>query len=388
MINFLIKKFVKDYNNYSNARVRNSYGSFCGIMGIILNVFLASIKFIAGLMTSSIAVMADSFNNLSDAGSSIISLIGFKMSNKPADDDHPFGHGRAEYISGFIVSIVIFLMGIELLKSSILSISSPKQLEINIISIIILCISIGVKFWMFLFNKKIGKKIKSVALQATATDSIADVTATLAVLISMLISFFTSWNIDAYAGIIVSFFIIYAGFGAAKETTNLLLGQGVDEDFVAEIRKKALSYQYIEGIHDFIVHSYGSNKKLISFHAEVPCTADIIEIHDVIDNIERDLKKEFGCETVIHMDPVAVDDVETIQLKHKVANLMKVIDEKITIHDFRMVNGTTHTNLIFDAVLPHKFRLNDEQFLQAARLAIKTLDESYEIVVTVDRNYT
>lgn len=387
MTNFLIKFFVKNYKDTTNPNVRLNFGIFSGIVGICCNIILSVAKFIAGILSSSIATTADAFNNLSDAGSSIVSLVGFKVAGLPADDDHPFGHGRAEYISGFIVSMVITLMGVELAKSSFNKIINPQKIEFSIISLVILSISILVKLWMFFFNKNISKKIQSATIRATSVDSLVDVIATTAVVISMLVSYFTSLNIDAYAGSLVSLFIIYTGFATAKDTLDPLLGQQPDIELVNSIQKRVLSYSGIVGIHDLIVHNYGSNKKLISLHAEVPCTVDILDIHDTIDNIERQIKQEFGCETVIHMDPIVVDDVVTLAMKERILALTKLIDNSIDIHDFRMVEGKTHTNLIFDVVVPYKFRLTDSEIIEAIANAVKILDGTYKVIITVDKAY-
>lgn len=387
MTNYLVRLFVKDYDNHTNPQVRSRYGVFSGIVGICLNIMLSIGKFISGILSSSIAITADAFNNLSDAGSSIVSLIGFKMANMPADDDHPFGHGRAEYVAGFIVSMVITLMGVELAKNSFDKMINPQAVQFSVLTLCILLISIGAKFWMFLFNRKISKTINSATLKATSVDSLVDVIATSAVAISMILGHFTSIQIDAYAGGIVSLFIIYTGFATAKDTLNPLLGQPPDPAFVAQIEEKVMSYKDIVGIHDLIVHNYGASKKLISLHAEVPCDVNILEIHDTIDNIERDIKREFSCEAVIHMDPIVVDDCVTAAMHDRILALVRLIDPTIDIHDFRVVEGNTHTNLIFDIVVPYKFRLTDQEVVKAITNAVKVLDETFEVVINVDKAY-
>lgn len=387
MTNFLVKHFIKDYDNHTNPTVRGKYGIFSGVVGICLNVVLSIIKFIAGILTSSIAITADAFNNLSDAGSSVVTMIGFKMASMPADDDHPFGHGRAEYVAGFVVSMVITLMGVELARNSIDKILNPTAIEFNWLSLCILLVSIITKLWMFLFNRKISKKINSATLRATAFDSIVDVVATSAVAISMVLSHLTDLQIDGYAGAAVSLFIIYTGFATAKDTLNPLLGQSPEPEFVQQIHDKVMSYKDIVGIHDLIVHNYGSGKKLISLHAEVPCDVNILEIHDTIDNIERDIKREYLCETVIHMDPIVVDDCVTAALQDRILALVRLIDPTIDIHDFRVVEGNTHTNLIFDVVVPYKFRLTDFEVTNAIANAVKVLDDTFEVVITVDKAY-
>lgn len=387
MTSLLIRLFIKNHSQTENQQVRQKYGLLGGIVGIVCNVALFLAKIVAGLLTASISITADALNNLSDAGSSIVTLIGFKMSGKPADDEHPFGHGRMEYISGFVVSIAIILVGIELIRSSIDKIIHPEEVTFSILSVVILLVSIGVKLWMGLFNRKLGKMIDSAALKATAMDSISDVVTTSTVLLGILVSVLTGFSIDGYAGIIVAMFILYTGFMTAKDTLNLLLGEAPDVKFVQEIEKEVLSYEDVVGVHDLIVHNYGPGRSVISLHAEVPCHIDVLKIHDTIDTIERDLKKKFGCDCVIHMDPIVTDDQKINEVHEKMETLVKLIDPSITIHDFRMVEGPTHTNLIFDVVVPHKFRLSDEQVVEAVRYAAQTLDKTYEVVINVDKTY-
>lgn len=387
MTSLLIRLFIKNHSQTENQQVRQKYGLLGGIVGIVCNVALFLAKLVAGLLTASISITADALNNLSDAGSSIVTLIGFKMSGKPADDEHPFGHGRMEYISGFIVSVAIILVGIELIRSSIDKIIHPEEVTFSILSVVILLVSIGVKLWMGLFNRKLGKMIDSAALKATAMDSISDVVTTSTVLLGILVSVLTGFSIDGYAGVIVAIFILYTGFMTAKDTLNLLLGEAPDAKFVQEIEKEVLSYEDVVGVHDLIVHNYGPGRSVISLHAEVPCHIDILKIHDTIDTIERDLKKKFGCDCVIHMDPIVTGDQKINEVHGKMETLVKLIDPSITIHDFRMVEGPTHTNLIFDVVVPHKFRLSDEQVVEAVRYAAQTLDKTYEVVINVDKTY-
>lgn len=387
MTNFLLRVFIKNHKDVKNPSVRQAYGVLGGVVGICCNIFLCTAKFIAGFISGSLAITADAFNNLSDAGSSIVSLVGFKMAGTPADNDHPFGHGRAEYISGFIVSLVITLMGVELAQSSFKKIINPEPFEFSIIALVIMCASIFVKLWMFFFNRGMGRRINSPTLKATALDSLSDVAATSAVVISMLVSLIAKVNIDAYAGALVALFIIYTGFNTAKETLDPILGQAPDPEFVEAIQERVMSYPDIVGVHDLIVHNYGSSRKLISLHAEVPCTVDILIIHDTIDNIERDIKRTMGCETVIHMDPIAVDDELTVEVREKVTALVRVIDTAINLHDFRMVKGVTHTNLIFDVVVPYRFRLSDQALVKTISDAVKILDPTYNVVINVDKAY-
>lgn len=387
MTTFLIRLFIKDYQQIQDPNIRQKYGILGSCVGICCNIFLFLAKLMAGILTSSISILADAFNNLSDAGSSIVTLLGFKIAGLPADANHPFGHGRAEYISGFIVSLVIMLMGFELGKSSFEKILHPQIITFHWLSLFILLLSIAVKLWMALFNRTLGKKINSAAMQATSLDSLSDMIATLAVTIGMLIHHYFHLNIDGYIGLLVALFIIYTGFMTAKDTLNLLMGQNPDPDFVNQIQTKVLQYPEIVGIHDLIVHNYGPGKSIISLHAEVPCQADILKIHDVIDTIERELKLTFHCEAVIHIDPIATNDKKTNEVKNRVEQLIKVIDPCLEMHDFRMVPGDTRTNLIFDVVVPHKFRLNDQEVLDTIAKAVKVIDEAYEVTINIDKSF-
>ncbi|MBP5245571.1 MAG: cation transporter, partial [Clostridia bacterium] len=338
MITLLSKIFIKDNKNYSDASVRSSYGVLCGAVGILLNVFLFAIKFFAGIISKSVAVTADAFNNLSDAGSSVIALFGFKLASQKPDKDHPFGHGRFEYISGLFVSAAIIIMGVELVKTSFDKIINPETLTITPIAFIILIISVAVKFYMSVYNKNIGRKIRSSAMEAISADSLSDMLATSVVIISMLVSRFTSFQIDGYCGMAVAFFIIFAGFRSAKETISPLLGQVPDKEFVSDIEKTVMSYPEIVGIHDLIVHDYGPGRVMISLHAEVDENSNLLEIHDVIDNVEKHLSEKFGCNTVIHMDPVSTSDDTVKRLKNLMNDFAKSeFGESSSIHDFRIV---------------------------------------------------
>lgn len=387
MTDFLVRHFIKDSDSVDDPDVRQKYGILGGVVGICCNLVLFLAKLLAGLFTSSISVMADAFNNLSDAGSSIVTVVGFKMANMPADDQHPFGHGRIEYISGLIVSMVIILMGFELGKSSVDKIFHPEDVLFSGFSLVILVLSIGVKLWMGLFNRNLGKRIGSAAMEAAAMDSISDVAATSAVALGMIVGHLSGIHIDGYVGLLVALFILYTGFTTARDTLNPLLGQAPDPELVEQIKKEVLSYDGIVGLHDLIVHNYGPGRFLISLHAEVPCDVDIIKIHDTIDNLERDMQRKFGCETVIHMDPIATDDEFSNSIKSKIGVLVKLIDPSLAIHDFRMVEGPTHTNLIFDVVVPHRFRLTDQQVVNSITNAVKALDETFEVVIHVDKGY-
>ncbi|WP_290770858.1 cation diffusion facilitator family transporter [Anaerofustis sp.] len=388
MINFLVKKFIKNHEDIQNEKVRSSYGILCSIMGIIFNVILFIIKYIAGLISGSIAITADAFNNLSDAGSSIITLIGFKFAGMEPDLEHPFGHGRIEYISGFAVSVLIILMGAELLKSSFEKIINPQSIDTSTVSFIILIISIMVKLYMSIYNKSIGEKINSSGMKATATDSRSDCIATLVVLLSMLVTKLTNFNIDGYSGFIVAGFILYAGYDAAKETLSPLLGKLPDKSLVKSIEDIVLKYEDIVGIHDLVVHDYGPGRLMISLHAEVPGSGDIFILHDEIDSAERELNEKLHCEAVIHMDPIDTDNKEVMKMKDKVGQMIKSeIDEIISIHDFRMVKGPTHTNIIFDAVIPPKYKMAEKEVEEKIKEIVKSNFNNYFAIVKVESTY-
>ena len=385
MTNFLIKHFIPNASDVKSPAVRQRYGVVSGVVGILCNALLCTAKIAAGLLTGAVSIVADGINNLSDGGSCVVSLLGFKMAGKPADDKHPFGHGRIEYVAGLIVSFIIVLMGVELAKTSLDKIFHPEEISFSWITPAVLGISILVKLWMCFFNRKMGDKIDSAVLRATAMDSLSDVAATSAVLAGFVIGYWARVNLDGYLGVLVALFILYTGVSTAKGTLDLLLGEAPDPEFVKQIQQEVLSYPEIIGVHDLIVHNYGPGHSVVSLHAEVPCDVDILKIHDTIDNAERDLKKKFDCEVVIHMDPIITDDKEIHQ---KLSSIVRLLDSRVTIHDFRMVKGPTHTNLIFDIVVPHQFRLTDDQVVESLRQAVKALDARYEIVVNVDKAYT
>lgn len=388
MTNFLIKHFIPNASDVKSPAVRQRYGVVSSVVGILCNALLCTAKIAAGLLTGAVSIVADGINNLSDGGSCVVSLLGFKMAGKPADDKHPFGHGRIEYVAGLIVSFIIVLMGVELAKTSLDKIFHPEEISFSWITPAVLGISILVKLWMCFFNRKMGDKIDSAVLRATAMDSLSDVAATSSVLAGFVIGYWARVNLDGYLGVLVALFILYTGVSTAKGTLDLLLGEAPDPEFVKQIQQEVLSYPEIIGVHDLIVHNYGPGHSVVSLHAEVPCDVDILKIHDTIDNAERDLKKKFDCEVVIHMDPIITDDKETNEIHQKLSSIVRLLDSRVTIHDFRMVKGPTHTNLIFDIVVPHQFRLTDDQVVESLRQAVKALDARYEIVVNVDKAYT
>lgn len=387
MITLLAKRFISDYDNIKSSHVRHSYGMLCGIVGIVLNVLLFIGKFLAGGISHSIAITADAINNLSDAGSSFITLAGFKLASQKPDPDHPYGHGRIEYLSGLLVSLLIIMMAVELLQTSFDKIMNPQDTQVSLLVIVILIISILVKLYMSHYNQKIGKKIDSAALLATATDSRGDTLSTLLVLISSLISLFTGIQIDGYCGFLVGLFILYSGFNAAKDTINPLLGKAPDKEYVEKIEQIVTSHDLILGIHDMMIHDYGPGRVVVSLHAEVPSDGDLLEMHDLIDHIEHDLAEACDCEAVIHMDPISVNDPEVNALKAQVGEIINGIDAELRFHDFRIVKGPTHTNILFDVLVPYKFGLKDSELIERINVKVKELSPSYFIVVKVDHTY-
>lgn len=373
---------------YAPDKKRSAYGKLCGMVGIALNVLLFAGKFFAGMISNSIAITADAFNNLSDAGSSIVTLIGFKLAEQKPDSEHPFGHGRMEYLSGLVVSAVILMMGFELVKDSIDKILHPTEVEFSGIVLVILIASILGKCYMAYYNFSLGKRFESATLKATATDSLSDCVSTGVVLASTIIGHYTNVQIDGFCGIAVGILIFVAGINAAKETLNPLLGQPPEPEFVAQIEEMVLTFnkESIIGIHDLIVHDYGPGRRVISLHAEVPAEGDMVALHDVIDNLEVKLRIELGCLTTIHMDPVVTKDERVTELKKKCNAIIKNIGDKLSLHDFRVVFGETHTNLIFDVVIPYEFALSDAETTKLIQERIwETLGRQYFIVVTIDK---
>ena len=386
MINYIIKKYGIKNENPEDLSVRKRLGMLSGLVGIFGNLLLFSGKFFAGVITSSIAISADAFNNLSDAISSLVTLICFKASNNPADKDHPFGYGRIEYISGLIVSIAIIFMGIEFTKSSIEKIFNPEPVSIQLLPTLILVFSLFIKILLGFFNTKIGKIINSTALKAATFDSLGDAAVTVTILFGMAITYFTGISVDAYSGILVSLFIIFTGVGLIKETLSPLIGQSPDPEFVKEITDLVLSSPNIIGIHELMVHNYGPGKSMISMHAEMPAEKNIIELHEEIDLMEKKLKEKFGCSAIIHMDPIVTNDVNVQLIREKISNLVKIIHENAKVYDLRIVPGTK-VNLIFHVSVPYDIPKTDEEIKSSLALGIKTLDESYESQIEVDRVY-
>ena len=384
MINRLVRLFIQDCDNVTaNRRCGRSTASCPGRWGLCSICCCLRASSSPALLTGSIAITADAFNNLSDAGSSVVTLVGFKLAGQKADDGHPFGHGRAEYLAGLLVSLMILLVGLELGKTSIGKILRPEAVDFSLVSVAILAASILVKLWMSHFNRVLGKKLGSAAMAATAADSLSDVVATSAVLAGTLAGHFAHLSIDGWAGAVVAVFILKAGWGAAKDTINPLLGARPDPELVHAIREVVLSHPQVVGMHDLIIHDYGPGRRLCSFHAEVPQDADILEAHDAIDHIEREIQQKFGIETTAHMDPIATDDESVNRLREQVAALARAVEPEMTIHDFRVTKGPQHTNLIFDVVVPHRCRLRDEELCERLSGAVRALDERYFAVIQV-----
>ena len=388
MTKLLIKRFIKDYENTQNSDVRTAYGKFSSIVGIVCNAILFISKLIVGTLSASVSITADAVNNLSDASSSIISLLGFKLASRPADEEHPYGHGRYEYLSGLMVAVLIMVIGVELFKSSLDKVLHPSAVELSWITVGVLAFSILLKTWMALFNTKTGKMINSNTLIATAADSRNDVITTGAVLVAAILSHFVGFELDGWMGLGVAVFILYSGFGLVKDTLDPMLGKAPEDEQVEEIRQKILSYPGVLGTHDLMVHDYGPGRRMISLHAEVPASGDILEMHDLVDNIEQELSKTLGCQAVIHMDPLLTDDAQTNELRARVAALVHGIDEQATIHDFRIVTGPTHTNLIFDAVRPFDGKMTNQEMAARIREAVREMPGSYYAVVKVENPYT
>ena len=385
--NFLVKRFIKNYDNISDVKVRGDYANLAGIVGIITNTLLFIIKLSVGLLSNSVSILADAFNNLSDAASSIITIVGFKRANKPADAEHPFGHGRIEYITAMIVSFMVMLVGIQFVKTSFQKIINPTLVTFELLPFILLLISIGFKFWLSKFNKTIGNKINSSTLKATATDAMGDVFTSTTVVISFLLSKFTTFPIDGYIGIVVALAIVYSGFSLIKETLSPLLGEPPDPVLVSDITDMVMSYDNITGIHDLIVHNYGPGRIMASIHAEIPSNIDIMEIHHIIDTAEREISKKLNIYLVIHMDPICVDTDEIIEARNMVKDVLSKYEDVKSFHDFRVVGENNNKNLIFDIeVCPTCLanEISSAKLLDNIEKDIKEKAPEYNCVITVD----
>lgn len=387
MINFLIKKFIKNSNDYDNPKVRQRYGVFCSVVSICLNLLLVVFKLSMGVITNSVAIQADALNNLSDVGSNFASLFGFKLSNKHPDADHPYGHGRAEYVAGLIISFLILLVGFQAIKDSVLKIINPQEVNFSIIACVILVVSIFIKFWMSILNRNIGKKINSLALKAAAQDSINDCVTTSATLVSLILSMYTDLPVDGIFGAGVSIIVIKAGIEVFKDTVNPLLGMAPDKELIKAVQEFIMAYDVTLGIHDLIIHDYGPGRKFLTLHVEVDCNEDIMFVHDTIDIIERDVLEKFALQTTIHMDPIDINDDLTNELKDIVMQLVTRINSKYTIHDFRIISGTTHINLIFDVLIPNDDEVDIKELKQQIIEKIKQENKNYYAVIEIDRSF-
>ena len=385
MTKFIIKHFIPDYENVKNAAVRERYGTVSGIVGILCNILLFLVKLSIGLITSSISIAADAVNNLSDALSSVISLLGFKIANKAPDEAHPFGYGRTEYLAGLLVAFFIGVVGLEFAKSSVNRIINPEPVLFSPVLLLILAISILVKLWLGVFNKELGTCINSTVLLATMQDSLNDVITTSVVVVGMIASRFTSLPVDGYIGLVVALFILYSGIGIAKDTLSPLIGQAADPDIAKNIENIILGFDGVVGVHDLIIHNYGAGKSLASIHAEVPDTANFVQIHEVIDETEKAVWKQTGVFLVIHMDPVAIDNEHVNELKKLTLSVLNEIDNRLTMHDFRIVDGERNINLIFDVVAPFDYqKLKAEELIKNIRSGLKNHDKRYNAIITLD----
>lgn len=384
MTNLLIKLFVKDNENPKDENVRPKYAMLSSITGIVVNLFLSIFKLVIGIVTNSMSIISDALNNVTDTGSSIVTMIGFKLSQKEVDNEHPWGHGRMEYITAFIVDILIILVGVELLQNSVDKIIHPVMPTVNGVVIFLLVVAILVKFWLFVFYSKIAKRIDSSAIKATAYDSISDCVSTFVVLFSSVISLIFGITIDGYVSILVAIFILITGVKALKETIDILLGSKPDKEFIDQISEFVKKYPMIAGIHDIMVHDYGPGRKIVSFHAEVPADANICEAHDIIDELEQDMLKEFKCITTIHMDPIVVNDAKINEAKASVEKIVKEINENYSIHDFRMTDGGKRINLIFDLVIPRDDKIDKDALRKEIIEKVKKIDSKYYVVFTIE----
>ncbi len=385
-MNALIRLFVKDADNTDAPAVRYAYGKLAGIAGIVCNLLLFIFKIVAGSLSASVAIIADAFNNLSDAGSSVVTLVSFRLSGMPADEEHPFGHGRMEYLSAMAVAVLIVIAGFELASSAFDKILHPTASHTDALTVIILVAAIGIKLWLAIFNHRIGKRIRSDALLAAGVDSRNDVLCTTLVLASAVVGYFTDWMIDGYVGLAVALFVMWSGFAIIRDTLSPLLGQKPDETLVANIKETVLSYEGVVGIHDLIVHDYGPGRIIASLHAEVPASQDILYSHDIIDRIENELMHQFNIVSCIHMDPVDTDDPETIRLRALAEDILAHIDDRLTMHDFRVVAGHTHTNVLFDVIVPYDYPARGA-LVEQIDTALKAHDDRLNAVVKIENAY-
>ncbi len=388
MTKLLVKLFIKNASDYQNTKVRTAYGVMASMVGIVCNLLLFAVKFVIGILIQSISVTADAFNNLSDSASSLISLIGVKLASRPADKEHPFGHGRYEYIAALVVSFLVLQVGFSCIKSSFKKIIRPEQTQFRLVLVIILCASVLVKIWLSRFNRTLGKRISSSVMKAAAADAFGDVMITLATIVSLVISHATGLRIDGYVGMTVSVFVLISGINIAKETFEPLLGEAIDKETYQNITQKIMSYPNIVGTHDLIVHSYGPSHKMATVHCEVPNSISIEEAHDIIDQIERDFLRDMNLFLVVHMDPIEVDDVVVNQTRVYVAKVVRSLEPEATIHDFRMTSGVHHTNLVFDLVVPHEYCCKQKEYLmKEIENKISEYDQQCHCIITCEYSY-
>ena len=387
MVNLLIKTFVKEYENVTDNQVRGRYGMLSSFVGIFCNILICSAKFIIGSLVHSISIISDGFNNLSDCASCIVTMFGYKMASKPADKDHPFGHGRMEYLTSLIIAAVIVLVGGELLKTSVTKIIHPTEVKFTVVAVVVLVFSIAIKIWMGYFNNKLGRRINSSVMLATAKDSFSDVAATSATLIALFASIWTDLPIDGVMGVIVSVIILIAGFGIIRETVDQLLGKPADEELVEQLKKVVKDNNVSLGMHDLIIHSYGPGNLIGSVHVEVDAKGDILSIHDAIDELEREIYEKLQIQMTIHMDPVETDNEVLITYRTRMNTLIKNINSKLSMHDFRMVAGPTHTNLIFDVVIPYDEKCDENEIRESIRKELSKEDSTFYAVITFDKSF-
>lgn len=388
MTDLIVKTFIKDHKNINDSKVRTRYGILSGCVGIAVNVILCLLKFFVGSMTGSIAITADAVNNLSDAGSSAVTVFGFKMAGKPADRDHPFGHGRIEYITAMIVSFIILFMGIELAIQSVEKIRSPENVQFSLIGAVIIAVSILGKLWLAFFNKSLGKKIHSPAMTAVVADSISDIAATSITLIALILSnFFPNLHVDGWLGIVVACFVLKAGLDIFRDTLSTLIGKSPSKELVEALKKKILSYDHVSGIHDLIVHSYGPGRDFATVHVEMPSDLNVMVGHNIIDDIENDVKKEMGIDLTIHYDPIEVNNERVTELKEITESVVRKVNPELSIHDFRIVDGPMHTNLIFDVVIPYGFKESPKEIISEISSQISEINSSYFTVIKAEHSF-
>lgn len=388
MTDLIVKTFIKDHKNINDSKVRTRYGILSGCVGIAVNVILCLLKFFVGSLTGSIAITADAVNNLSDAGSSAVTVFGFKMAGKPADRDHPFGHGRIEYITAMIVSFIILFMGIELAIQSVEKIRSPENVQFSLIGAVIIAVSILGKLWLAFFNKSLGRKIHSPAMTAVVADSISDIAATSITLIALILSnFFPNLHVDGWLGIVVACFVLKAGLDIFRDTLSTLIGKSPSKELVEALKKKILSYDHVSGIHDLIVHSYGPGRDFATVHVEMPSDLNVMVGHNIIDDIENDVKKEMGIDLTIHYDPIEVNNERVTELKEITESVVRKVNPELSIHDFRIVDGPMHTNLIFDVVIPYGFKESPKEIISEISSQISKINSSYFTVIKAEHSF-